>query len=265
MRSIESQRRSASSSRPRPTWRRPLAWRESLCVDLGIGWCGLGAFLPRNNRLACLPCPNYIEKREQLPLFHEQRRNLIELRMLGDRSLAADRNEEIAGAVEALDRRIVAMGGTPGQVPARATYKPLPEINLPQLSITFDTTTGSLLVEHLEVLPQDLRESFEYFIGPGEALGCACPIAALPVPPATNEEFAAQPSVRAAGYYHNSLIEGPGRRSVTWRQDGLHVLQANAGRAGETMFIRLVGGMLVPLLVLVAAPGAAAFIGLLTR
>ncbi len=45
------------------------AWRESLWVDLGIGWCGLSAFLPCDNRLACLPCPNFIEKREQLPVF----------------------------------------------------------------------------------------------------------------------------------------------------------------------------------------------------
>ena len=53
--------------------------------------------------------------------------------------------------------------------------------------------------------------------------------------------------------------------AVTWRQDRLHAMQADAGRAGETMFVPLVGGMLVPLLVLVAAPGAAAFFSLLTR
>lgn len=53
--------------------------------------------------------------------------------------------------------------------------------------------------------------------------------------------------------------------AVTWRQDRLHALQADASRAGETMFVPLMVGMLVPLLVLVAAPGAAAFISLLTR
>lgn len=94
------------------------AWRESLWVDLGIGWCGLSAFLPCDNRLACLPCPNYIEKREHLPLFQEQHSHLLELRILGTGMLPADRNDEIASAVEALDGRIVAMGGTPGQVPA---------------------------------------------------------------------------------------------------------------------------------------------------
>src|SRR5216684_1550293 len=91
------------------------AWRESLWVDLGIGWCGLSAFLPCDNRLACLPCPNFIEKREQLPVFQEQRRNLIELRMLGNEQLPADRQHEIASAVVVLDRRIVAMDATRGQ------------------------------------------------------------------------------------------------------------------------------------------------------
>jgi integrase len=93
------------------------AWRESLWVDLGIGWCGLSAFLPCGNRLACLPCPNFIEKREQLPVFQEQRRNLIELRMLGSEQLPADRKDEITSAVEALDQRIVAMDGMLGRVP----------------------------------------------------------------------------------------------------------------------------------------------------
>lgn len=65
-----------------------------------------------------LPCPNYIEKREHLPLFQEQRSHLLELRILGTEMLPADRKVEIASAVEALDGRIVAMGGTPSQVPA---------------------------------------------------------------------------------------------------------------------------------------------------
>jgi integrase len=93
-------------------------WRESMWVDLGIGWCGLSAFLPCDNRLACLPCPNFTEKREQLPLFEEQRRNLVELSMLGAGVLPADRGAEIVGAITALDRRIVAMSGAPGAEPA---------------------------------------------------------------------------------------------------------------------------------------------------
>ena len=84
-------------------------WRESLWVDLGIGFCGLSAFLPCESRLACLPCPNYIDKREHLPVFEKQRSNLIELRMLGDGVLPSARKDEIGAAVKALDQRIDAM------------------------------------------------------------------------------------------------------------------------------------------------------------
>jgi len=65
-----------------------------------------------------LAVPNFIEKREQLPVFLEQRQNLIELRMLGNELLPTDRKDEIAGAVKALDQRIIAIDGTLGSVPS---------------------------------------------------------------------------------------------------------------------------------------------------
>ena len=40
-------------------------------------------------------------------------------------------------------------------------------------------------------------------------------------------------------------------------------MQAAAGRAGETMFLPVMLGILVPLMILVVAPGAAAFLRLL--
>ncbi len=73
--------------------------------------------------------------------------------------------------------------------------------------------TGSVLVEHPERLPQEVREKLEHLLGPGEDMGCARPTALLQLPPATHAEVASQPCVRAAGYYHNALVEGPGRRS----------------------------------------------------
>lgn len=68
-------------------------------------------------------------------------------------------------------------------------------------------------MEHPEHLPQEALEHLEQLLGPGQDLGCARPIAVSPLPPVTDEELAVQPCVRAAGYYHNSLLEGPGRRS----------------------------------------------------
>ena len=51
--------------------------------------------------------------------------------------------------------------------------------------------------------------------------------------------------------------------ATMWRQDRLRTLQADAGRAGATMFVPVMLGILLPLMVLVVAPGAAAFIRLL--
>ncbi len=58
----------------------------------------------------------------------------------------------------------------------------------------------------------------ERLAGPPQALACAAPPAALALSPASPEELATQPCVRLAGYWHDSLIEGPGRRSGAKRQ-----------------------------------------------
>ena len=80
-----------------------------------------------------------------------------------------------------------------------------------------DPTTGDLLVEGLTVegapaLAGDLLPSAREF-------GCARPLTVLPPPPSTPEEIAGSTGVRIAGYYHNSLVEGPGRRSCALLRD----------------------------------------------
>lgn len=57
-------------------------WHEAMWVDLGIGWCGLSAYLPCDSRLKCQRCPNFIPDKHRLPLLEEQRQHLIELRGL---------------------------------------------------------------------------------------------------------------------------------------------------------------------------------------
>jgi integrase len=92
-------------------------WRESLWVDLGIGFCGLSAYLPCDNRLACLSCPHFVATAEHLPLYGRQRDRLIELRLIGEQLLPQDRQRELAEAVEALDHRIMALGEAPALAP----------------------------------------------------------------------------------------------------------------------------------------------------
>lgn len=77
-------------------------------MDLGIGFCGLSAYLPCQNRLACLPCPHFLPTRENLPLYGRQRANLIELRMLGGRAPPAgppSRDRRCRGGARPAHRR----------------------------------------------------------------------------------------------------------------------------------------------------------------
>jgi site-specific recombinase XerD len=88
-------------------------WRESLFVDLGLGWCGLTAYHPCETRLACQSCPNLIPDKESLPLLERQRANLIELRGLASEKLPSMRREEInrelAAAIEGIERNIAVL------------------------------------------------------------------------------------------------------------------------------------------------------------
>lgn len=80
-----------------------------------------------------------------------------------------------------------------------------------ELTWIIDPTTGDLLAEgpSLEEVP---GLTGDLFPAPRD-LGCARPLTVLPPPVATPEEIARATCVRVAGYYHNSLTEGPGRRS----------------------------------------------------
>jgi hypothetical protein len=91
-------------------------WRESLFVDLGMGWCGLSVFLPCEARLVCLGCPNFIPDKERLPLLESQRSNLVELRGLSGRVLPTSRQQqvdrELSTAIDGLSRSIDVVGGS---------------------------------------------------------------------------------------------------------------------------------------------------------
>jgi anaerobic ribonucleoside-triphosphate reductase activating protein len=85
--------------------------------------------------------------------------------------------------------------------------------NMPELTITLDAATGAVLLEAPDRVPRRIRDELAHLLGSGEEIGCARPAAILPPPRAPACERSASPCLRVAGYYHNSLIEGPGRRS----------------------------------------------------
>lgn len=81
------------------------------------------------------------------------------------------------------------------------------------LSLILDRETGNLVLEGFDRLPGGLQREITELVGCGEALGCAKPSEVLPPPLLEEGNPAATVSVRVHGYYHNCVIEGPGRRS----------------------------------------------------
>ena len=81
-----------------------------------------------------------------------------------------------------------------------------------EITWILDETTGQLLVEGLtsEEAPPLVGD----LLPPAREVYCAAPMEVLHLPPASSEEIAQSTCVRIAGFYHNSLIEGPGRRST---------------------------------------------------
>jgi anaerobic ribonucleoside-triphosphate reductase activating protein len=74
-----------------------------------------------------------------------------------------------------------------------------------------DPTTGDLLVEGLSL--EEAPGLAGDLLPPASEFGCARPLTILPPPTASPEEIAGSACVRTTGYYHDSLVEGPGRRS----------------------------------------------------
>ncbi len=81
------------------------------------------------------------------------------------------------------------------------------------LTFILDPVTGAVLLEDPDRAPAGALAAATALLGTGRELGCARPPAILPPPVATAAEIAAATCVRVAGYYHQSLVEGPGRRS----------------------------------------------------
>ncbi|MGE0128945.1 MAG: 4Fe-4S single cluster domain-containing protein [Blastocatellales bacterium] len=83
---------------------------------------------------------------------------------------------------------------------------------MPELSLLIDEIDGAMLLEDSQ-LPAAALAEMTALAGEGKECGCARPLKVIPPPAASKEEQTMSICVRIAGYYHNSLMEGPGRRS----------------------------------------------------
>ncbi len=82
-----------------------------------------------------------------------------------------------------------------------------------ELTFILDEQRGEIVVEDNEYLDRAILKILENHLGEAQEIACARPLEILLPPVASTKDFAQSQSVRIAGYYHNSLTEGPGRRS----------------------------------------------------
>mgnify|MGYP001395022205 CR=1 FL=1 len=80
-----------------------------------------------------------------------------------------------------------------------------------EITWIIDRITGLLLVEGLAA--EEASALAGDLLPAGAELGCAHPLMVLPPPGIPGEDCVGMPCLRVAGYYHHSLVEGPGRRS----------------------------------------------------
>jgi anaerobic ribonucleoside-triphosphate reductase activating protein len=82
-----------------------------------------------------------------------------------------------------------------------------------ELTFILDELGGDIIVEDNEHLSAETLRTLQNHLGEAQEIACARPLEIL-LPPATSfKDFAEKQYVRIAGFYHNSLTEGPGRRS----------------------------------------------------
>ncbi len=84
---------------------------------------------------------------------------------------------------------------------------------MPEITFIVDDLRGAILVEDNADLSQAAIEHLRSAFGESQEIGCARPLAMIK-PIANSSDIAPEnSSIRIAGYYHDSLMEGPGRRS----------------------------------------------------
>jgi anaerobic ribonucleoside-triphosphate reductase activating protein len=126
-----------------------------------------------------------------------------------------------------------------------------------EITFIVDPLSGVIVVEDNQDLGAEAVECLRAALGEPQEIGCARPLEIIEPPPTpvVSAEKPSQrlPSVRIAGYYHDSLTEGPGRRSSVLFQfcplkcKGCYVPQLHAKNAGSLIPVdKLAASLLDP-------------------
>ncbi len=121
-----------------------------------------------------------------------------------------------------------------------------------ELTFILDEQRGEIIVEDNEYLDRGILKTLENYLGEAQEIACARPLEILPPPPAVSvKDFAESQFVRIAGLYHNSLTEGPGRRSSVLFQfcplkcKGCYVPELHSKEAGELISVEKLADLLL--------------------
>lgn len=122
---------------------------------------------------------------------------------------------------------------------------------MPELTFIVDDLCGVILVEDNPDLSQTAIEYLRTHLGESQEIGCARPLEIIK-PIADSPKNAPENSgVRIAGFYHNSLTEGPGRRSSVLFQfcplkcKGCWTPQLHSKEAGELVSVEKLAELLL--------------------
>lgn len=122
---------------------------------------------------------------------------------------------------------------------------------MPEITFIVDFSSGAILVEDNLDLSRDAIEHLRTHLGESQEIGCARPLEIIkPIADPPNNAME-NLSVRIAGYYHDSLTEGPGRRSSVLFQycplkcKGCYVPQLHSKDAGELISVEKLAELLL--------------------
>lgn len=84
---------------------------------------------------------------------------------------------------------------------------------MPEITFIVDDLRGAILVEDNQDLSAATIEHLRGTLGAAQEIGCARPLEITKPPVDSFKDSAVSVNIRIAGFYHDSLTEGPGRRS----------------------------------------------------
>jgi anaerobic ribonucleoside-triphosphate reductase activating protein len=122
---------------------------------------------------------------------------------------------------------------------------------MPELTFIVDDLRGAILVEDNPDLSRDVIEHLRWAFGEAQEIGCARPLEIIKPIADESANGLENLSVRIAGYYHNSLTEGPGRRSSVLFQfcplkcKGCWTPQLHSKEAGELISVEKLAELLL--------------------